>query len=97
MTKRELISLVAGKAQVPTKEVKKVLETYSAVVEECLVKGEKVAFEGIGTFQIKVVAERKARHILEDRIIIVPEHNTPKFRFFPALKNVIRNTEIKEV
>lgn len=58
MNKTEFIAAVAEKAGITKVESQKVVTAYAEVIKEQMLKGEKVAILGFGTFS---VTERQAR------------------------------------
>jgi len=49
-------------------------------VKDTLNEGENVYLRGFGTFQIKHRAEKTARNISKNSVVIIPAHNIPAFK-----------------
>lgn len=49
-------------------------------VKDSLVDGKNVYMRGFGSFIIKKRAEKTARNISKNTIMIIPEHNIPSFK-----------------
>ena len=53
MTKTELISSIADKANCTKKDATAALDAVLASIEEALVNGDKVSITGFGTFEVR--------------------------------------------
>ena len=58
MNKTELISAMAEKAELSKKDAEKALTTFTNIVADTLVDGDKVFITGFGTFEVTERAER---------------------------------------
>lgn len=90
MNKTELVAVVAEKAGVAKKEVEKVLEGFTAAVQETLVSGEKVVLSGFGTFEVRTRAGRTGRNPRTGESITIPEQKTPAFKCGKVLKDAVK-------
>jgi len=64
MNKTELIDQIAAKSGLTKADAKKALDATTAALKEALVKGDKIALVGFGTFS---VSERPAREGINPR------------------------------
>ena len=90
MNKTELVEAIAEKADSSKKDVASVVDAFQEVVIDALVKGEKVALIGFGTFQ---TAERSARAGINPATgekIQISARTVPKFVFGKALKDKVK-------
>jgi len=90
MTKGELISQVAGEAQVKKVEAEKTVNALIRVVTDALKKEGRLAMAGFGTF---VVTERKAREGRNPQTgkpIKIPATKVVKFKPGKQLKDSVK-------
>ncbi|HAJ94914.1 MAG TPA: HU family DNA-binding protein [Actinobacteria bacterium] len=90
MNKAELVEAIGGKTDFSKKDVAAMVDAFQEVVTEVLVKGEKVALIGFGTFQ---TAKRSARAGINPKTgekIQISARTVPKFVFGKALKDKVR-------
>ena len=89
MTKAELISAVAEKADMTKKDSDKAVSAVIDVITEALVKGDKVSLVGFGTFEVK---DRSARNGINPRTkepMPIPASKLPAFKAGKALKEAV--------
>ena len=92
MNKAEMIKAIAEKTEVKKKDVEAVINAMPEVITAALVAGDKVALNGLGTFETVEVAEKTGKIMLGDRkgeTYTVPQHRAPKFKINSALKKII--------
>lgn len=80
MEKRELITQVSKKADISEEEATKILDAFIDSIKEGLIKGEKVAISGFGTFSL---SSRKATTFLNpktNQLHDIPERTLPHFK-----------------
>ena len=80
MTKADIVNEVSMKTDIDKRTVLKTVETFMEVVKDSLVEGENVYLRGFGSLIIKERAEKKARDISKNKIIIIPAHKIPFFK-----------------
>lgn len=89
MNKSELVDAVAEKTGLSKKDVAGALDAFQDVVGEALVKRDKVALVGFGTFQ---TSDRKARAGINPKTgekIQIAARTVPKFVVGKALKQKV--------
>lgn len=89
MTKAELVALVAEKAELTKKDADKAVAAVLDTVTEALIKGDKVALVGFGTFEVKERAARKGHNPQTKAPIDIPASKAPVFKAGKALKDVV--------
>lgn len=90
MEKRDLISQVAKKENLPEEEVTKILDAFTDSIKEGLIKGEKVTISGFGTFSL---SSRKATTFLNpktNKVHDIPERAVPHFKAGEDLQNSLQ-------
>lgn len=87
MTKAEMIEAIAVKAEVTKAASEKVLKALTEIVKDELVKGEKVALVGFGTFYSVPRPARTGRNPRTGDNIEIAASNVPKFKPGKALKD----------
>lgn len=80
MTKQEIVNEIAGNTGLDKGSVVTVVEQFMSVVKDSLAHGENVYLRGFGSFTVKKRAEKTARNISKNTIMIVPAHNIPHFK-----------------
>lgn len=89
MTKVELISVVAQKAELSKKDSEKAVAAVVEAITEALASGEKVSLVGFGTFEVKARAERKGINPRTKEEITIAASKLPSFKAGKALKDAV--------
>ena len=90
MTKAELVTMVAEKADLTKKDAEKAISALVESISETLAKGEKIQLVGFGTFEVR---ERAAREGVNPRTgdkIKIAASKVPAFKAGSALKDARR-------
>ena len=90
MNKTELISAMAEKAKLSKKDAEKALTTFTNIVADTLVDGDKVSITGFGTFEVTERAERHGRNPATGEAITIAASKSPKFKAGKALKEAVK-------
>ena len=80
MNKTELINAMAEKAGLSKVDAKKALDAFVEAVSESLVKGDKVALIGFGTFGVTEKAARKGINTATKKKITIAAKKVVKFK-----------------
>ena len=88
VTKKELIELVAKKANLTNKASKEATKVFLNGIRDSLKRGEKVVLTGFGTFSLRARKQRKGRKTGE--AITIPARNAPGFTPGKSLKKAVR-------
>lgn len=80
MTKAEIVNEISLKTGTDRKEVFQIVEGFMDSVKKSLINGENVYLRGFGSFTLKHRAEKVARNITNNTIMIVPAHDVPHFK-----------------
>jgi len=89
LNKTELISDVAGKANMTKKDVEKVVGALFASIEEALKSQDKVQLVGFGTFEVRERKARTGRNPQTGAEIKIPATRVPAFKAGKALKESV--------
>ena len=89
MSKSELISAIAERAEISKKDAEASLKAFMTVVEEELKKGEKIQLVGFGTFEVAERAARTGRNPQTGAEMKIAASKTPKFKAGKALKDAV--------
>lgn len=89
MTKQECIDAVAERTGLSKREASDAVEAVLGAVTDALRGGEKVAFVGFGTFEVKERAARQGRNPRDGSVIQIPAHKVPTFRASKQLKDAV--------
>ncbi len=90
MTKRDLIEVVAKKANLTNKASRDAVDAFISSIRDSLKRGEKVVITGFGTFSIRARAERVGRNPKTGEKIIIQARKAPGFTPGKTLKKVVR-------
>ena len=91
MNKTELINCLSEETAFSKKDVTRVLETLTRIIERSLKKGEKVSLTGFGTFTISERPARKGINPATKERIDIPAINLPRFKAGKNLREVVRS------
>ncbi|MDR3213720.1 MAG: HU family DNA-binding protein [Azoarcus sp.] len=89
MNKGEFVEALADRLEVPRAQAERALAGVLEIVSEELVKGEKVAFTGFGSFEVSRRAARTGRNPQTGGTLDIPESNVPKFSAGATLKAAV--------
>lgn len=90
MNKADLVAQVAESAQLPKKEVGKVVEAVFETISEALRNGEKVQLVGFGNFEVRERSARKGRNPQTGEEIDIPASKVPAFKPGKALRDSVQ-------
>ncbi|AAC07415.1 HU family DNA-binding protein [Aquifex aeolicus] len=94
MTKKEIAEEIYDRlirdynVKIQKKEVYNLVSEVFTIIQECLLKGEKVKISGFGTFVVKTRKPKKGMNIKKREIVEVPER---KIVLFKPSKNFIKS------
>lgn len=89
MTKAEVVAEIAKTTGIEKAAVLATVEKFMDVVKDSLAHGENVYLRGFGSFIVKQRAEKTARNISKNTIVIIPAHNIPAFKPANAFKEKV--------
>lgn len=90
MNKKDLVrEIVARKSEYTMKEVNELLDVIISVIEDTLVKGDKVGITGFGTFEVSERAEREGRNPQTGETMTFAARKVPKFNPGKAFKDAV--------
>ncbi|MDR1702088.1 MAG: HU family DNA-binding protein [Sporomusaceae bacterium] len=89
MNKTELVKAVAQKAEMTQKDAEKTINAIFAVIENALVKKDRVQIIGFGTFETRVREARKGRNPRTKEEINIPASKHPVFKPGKGLKDAV--------
>ena len=90
MTKKDLIELVAKKANLTNKAARDSVSATLNGIRDSLKRGEKVVITGFGTFSVRKREERPGRNPKTGERIIIAARKAPGFTPGKTLKRAIR-------
>lgn len=90
MTKKDLIELVAKKANLTNKAARDAVSTILNAVRDSLKRGEKVVITGFGTFSVRSRAARPGRNPKTGEKITISARKAPGFTPGKTLKKAVR-------
>ena len=90
MTKKDLIDLVAKKANLTNKASREAVGSFLNAIRDSLKRGEKVVITGFGTFSVRSRASRPGRNPKTGERITIAARKAPGFTPGKTLKKVVR-------
>lgn len=90
MTKRDLIEVVAKKANLTNKASRDAVQAVITSIRDSLKRNEKVVITGFGTFSVRSRAERTGRNPKTGEKITIQARKAPGFTPGKTLKKVVR-------
>lgn len=90
MTKKDLIELVAKKANLTNKASRDAVQAFINGIRDSLKRGEKVVITGFGTFSIRKRAQRPGRNPKTGETITITARKAPGFTPGKTLKKAVR-------
>lgn len=90
MTKKDLIDLIAKKANLTNKAARDAVGAFLNAVRDSLKRGEKVVITGFGTFSVRNRASRPGRNPKTGEKITIQARKAPGFTPGKTLKKVVR-------
>ena len=90
MTKKEFTKVLSDKV-VDKEDMAVIVDSFLDTIKEVLASGDKISFNGFGTFEVADRAARKARNPQTGEEIDVPASKAPKFKAAKALKDAVKN------
>lgn len=90
MTKRDLIDLIAKKANLTNKAARDAVQAMLNAVRDSLKRGEKVVLTGFGTFSVRKRAARPGRNPKTGGKITIAARKAPGFTPGKTLKKAVR-------
>lgn len=89
MTKAELVTMVAEKADISKKDAEKALSAVVESITETLAKGDKIQLVGFGTFEVRERAARDGINPQTKAKIKIAASKVPAFKAGSALKDAV--------
>ena len=86
MNKGELVSRVAARADITSKEAAALVSAFMESVKEALASGESVPIVGFGTFMVRQREERMGRNPRTREEVLIPACKIPAFKAGKTLK-----------
>lgn len=90
VTKKELIEIIAKKANLTNKASKEVMRVLLNTIRDSLKRGEKVVITGFGTFSSRSRKARKGRNPKTGQTITIPARKAPGFTPGKSLRKALK-------
>jgi nucleoid DNA-binding protein len=90
LTKKDLIEIVAKKANLTNKASRDAVQTTLNTIRDSLKRGEKVVLTGFGTFSVRSRQQRVGRNPKTGAAITLAARKAPGFTAGKTLKKAIR-------
>jgi len=90
LTKRELIEIVAKKANLTNKAARDSIQAFINSIRDSLKRGEKIVITGFGTFSVRKRVERVGRNPKTGEKITISARKAPGFTPGKTLKKAVR-------
>jgi DNA-binding protein HU-beta len=93
MNKSELINSLSEETQFSKKDITRVLDSLTRIIERTLKKGEKVSLTGFGSWWISCRSPRKGINPATKQRIDLPAVSVPRFKAGKNLREVVRTVK----
>ncbi|MDR3086348.1 MAG: HU family DNA-binding protein [Azoarcus sp.] len=93
MNKGEFVEVLADRLDIPRAQAERALTGVLEIVSEELVKGEKIAFTGFGSFEVSDRAARTGRNPQTGATIKIAASKVPKFSAGATLKAAVNESK----
>ena len=93
MTKKELVSYVAEKANLSKKDAETAVNSVFDGITEALKTDGKIQLVGFGSFEVKERAARMGKNPATGETIEIPASKSPSFKAGKALKDTIKEKQ----
>lgn len=80
MTKADIVNQISKSTGVDKTTVLSTVEAFMDIVKDSLSNKENVYLRGFGSFIVKKTAEKTARNISKNTMVIIPACNVPAFK-----------------
>lgn len=94
MNKSELIDSLSEETTFSKKDVSRVLESLTRIIERSLRKGEKVSITGFGSFWLSKRPARKGINPATKQRIDLPPVSVPRFKAGKNLRETVRTAKV---
>lgn len=89
MRKQDLVKSVAGKTNMPERQVDTIVQATFDAIRDSLADGEEVTITGFGSFRISERGAREGRNPQTGERITIPSRKSPSFRPGTQLKRAV--------
>ncbi|SFM73352.1 HU family DNA-binding protein [Thermodesulforhabdus norvegica] len=90
MTKAELVSKMAEKANISKANAEKALNAFIETVKEALSQGDKISLVGFGTFSVAERSAREGRNPKTGEKLTIPACKVVKFKPGNMLRDAVK-------
>lgn len=90
VTKKELIEVVAKKANLTNKASKEAVRVFLNSIRDSLKRNEKVVISGFGTFSLRTRKQKKGRNPKTGEPMMIAARHAPGFTPGKSLKKAVR-------
>lgn len=90
VTKKELIEVVAKKANLTNKASKEAIKVFLNSIRDSLKREEKVVISGFGTFSLRIRKQKKGRNPKTGEAMMIAARRAPGFTPGKSLKKAVR-------
>ena len=94
MNKSELINSLSEETTFSKKDVSRVLDSFTRIIERTLKRGEKVSITGFGSFWLSRRPARKGLNPATKQRIDLPAVNVPRFKAGKNLREIVRSIKL---
>ena len=94
VTKKKLITEIAGNTGIAAEKVETVLMAFSESIIYHLCEGDTMEIDGIGVYKTRVSAARTGRNPYSGESIEIPEKIVPTFKFAKYIKEAVEESGI---
>lgn len=88
MTKKEFTKILSDKFE-NEKDMAAIVDSFLDTIKDVLTSGDKISFNGFGTFEVVERGSRKVRNPKTSEEMILPSRKSPKFKPSKNFKDIV--------
>ena len=88
MTKKEFTKVLSDKVE-NKEDMAVIVDSFLDTIKDVLASGDKISFNGFGTFEVVERGSRKVRNPKTSEEMILPSRKSPKFKPSKNLKDIV--------
>ncbi|QZE12574.1 HU family DNA-binding protein [Mycoplasma sp. Ms02] len=89
MTKKEFVTRIAERIDVPVKKAEQFLDAFVFILKEELIAEEKVQLSDLGTFSTQIKRGRTTKNAFTGELLEIPEKRVVKYKPSKYLRELV--------
>ena len=89
MRRNEIVNRIAEKTNIRSEDVELIIQSLQDIIEESLLKGDKIFLDGFGVFEPRLLPERIGEHPVNGNRVVIPTMKEVEFKASADFKKSI--------